>query len=90
MSFELEATLKLARFLCMHESAKDLMNLGDRIFLPITVEELPSEKHGCHCKDEEINFIHGLELYKDPAIIVVNKPSGLPVQGGICIKRSFR
>ncbi|XP_034679924.1 RNA pseudouridine synthase 4, mitochondrial [Vitis riparia] len=70
-------------------AAKDLMNLGDRILLPITVEELPSEKHEYHCNDEEINFVHSLELYKDPSIIVVNKPPGLPVQGGIGIKRSL-
>ncbi|RVW61404.1 RNA pseudouridine synthase 4, mitochondrial [Vitis vinifera] len=70
-------------------AAKDLMNLGDQILLPITVEEFPSEKHEYHCNDEEINFVHNLELYKDPAIIVVNKPPGLPVQGGIGIKRSL-
>ena len=47
-------------------AAKDLMNLGDQILLPITVEEFPSEKHEYHCNDEEINFVHNLELYKVP------------------------
>ncbi|XP_062090286.1 RNA pseudouridine synthase 4, mitochondrial isoform X2 [Humulus lupulus] len=70
-------------------TAKDSMNLGDRIFLPITVKELPVEKKELHCNGEEVNFIRSLELYKDPAIIVVNKPPGMPVQGGIGIKTSL-
>ncbi|KAF8404948.1 hypothetical protein HHK36_009843 [Tetracentron sinense] len=70
-------------------AAKDSMNSGDRIFLPITVQELPAEKHECHCNEDEINYIHSLVLYKDPAIIVVNKPPGMPVQGGIGINRSL-
>ncbi|KAB1208440.1 RNA pseudouridine synthase 4, mitochondrial [Morella rubra] len=70
-------------------AAKDSMNNGDRIFLPVTVHEFPVEKHNCHCNEEEVNFIRSLVLYKDPAIIVVNKPPGMPVQGGIRIKQSL-
>lgn len=70
-------------------AAKDSMNNGDRIFLPVTVHEFPVEKHNCHCNEEEVNFIRSLVLYKDPAIIVVNKPPGMPVQGGIGIKQSL-
>ncbi|KAG6761362.1 hypothetical protein POTOM_034577 [Populus tomentosa] len=70
-------------------AAKDSMDVGDRIFLPISVKALPAEKQDCHCSEEEINFIRGFELYKDAAIIVVNKPPGMPVQGGIGIKRSL-
>lgn len=70
-------------------AAKDPIDLGDRIFLPVTVQELPSEQRICHCNNEEINFTHSLVLYKDPAIVVVNKPHGMPVQGGIGIKRSL-
>ncbi|XP_011001172.1 PREDICTED: RNA pseudouridine synthase 4, mitochondrial isoform X1 [Populus euphratica] len=70
-------------------AAKDSMDVGDRIFLPISVKALPAEKQDCHCSEEETNFIRGLELYKDDAIIVVNKPPGMPVQGGIGIKRSL-
>ena len=41
------------------------MNVGDRIFLPITVQqEVPFEKQECHCNEEEVNFIHSLVLYK--------------------------
>ncbi|XP_043712837.1 RNA pseudouridine synthase 4, mitochondrial [Telopea speciosissima] len=73
-------------------SAKDALNAGDRIFLPITVQELATEtteKHECLCSEDEINYIRSLELYKDPAIIVINKPCGMPVQGGIGIKKSL-
>ncbi|KAF9675859.1 hypothetical protein SADUNF_Sadunf09G0077300 [Salix dunnii] len=70
-------------------AAKDSMDVGDRIFLPISVKVLPSSKQDCHCSEEEINFIRGLELFKDTAIIVINKPPGMPVQGGIGIKRSL-
>lgn len=45
-------------------AAKDSMNLGDRIFLPITVKELPIEKKELLCNEEEVNFIRSLELYK--------------------------
>ncbi|XP_048337218.2 RNA pseudouridine synthase 4, mitochondrial isoform X5 [Ziziphus jujuba] len=70
-------------------TAKDSMNLGDRIYLPISVQEFPVDKKEYHCNEEEVSFIRSLELYKDPAIIVVNKPPGMPVQGGIGIKRSL-
>ncbi|XWS54741.1 hypothetical protein CRYUN_Cryun10bG0115000 [Craigia yunnanensis] len=69
--------------------AKDSLNIGDRIFLPISVREFPEEKQEHGCTDEELNFIRSLELYKDPAIIVLNKPPGMPVQGGIGIKWSL-
>ncbi|PSS26126.1 RNA pseudouridine synthase [Actinidia chinensis var. chinensis] len=65
------------------------MNLGDRIFLPVTVREVPSERTECFCNEEEMGFLRSLELYKDAAIIVVNKPPGMPVQGGAGIKNSL-
>ena len=44
------------------------MNLGDRIFLPISVKEFPSEKEKQKqeksCNEEEANFIQSLVLYK--------------------------
>ncbi|OVA02051.1 Pseudouridine synthase [Macleaya cordata] len=82
-------------------SAKDAMNSGDRILLPVSVQELrtekqeskcsdlPSEKQEYKCNDDELTYMHSLELYKDPSIIVVNKPPGMPVQGGIGIKKSL-
>ncbi|XP_058217061.1 RNA pseudouridine synthase 4, mitochondrial [Rhododendron vialii] len=72
-------------------AAKDQMNVGDQIFLPITVQEFPSEtgKPECFCDEEEMEFLRSLELYKDSAIIVVNKPPGMPVQGGAGIRNSL-
>ncbi|PWA99625.1 pseudouridine synthase family protein [Artemisia annua] len=70
-------------------SAKDSMRFGDTIYLPITVQAMPTEKAECLCSEGEIKFLHDLELYKDSAIIVINKPPGMPVQGGIGIKRSL-
>lgn len=75
--------------------AKDTVNVGDRICLPISVRELPAqkqelqEKKAMRCTEEEVNFIRILELYKDSAVIVINKPPGMPVQGGVGIKRSL-
>lgn len=71
--------------------AKDLMDIGDRIFLPTTIDvKTCSTKHeNENLCNEEMKFIHGLELYRDAAIIVINKPPGMPVQGGVGIKRSL-
>ncbi|GAV62310.1 LOW QUALITY PROTEIN: PseudoU_synth_2 domain-containing protein, partial [Cephalotus follicularis] len=87
---ELPRSLVQKLFRLRQVATKDLMNSGDQIFLPISVGELPSEKQEC----EEVNFVHSVELYKDPAITVVNKPSGMPVSlwfehGGVGIKRSL-
>ncbi|KAL4581164.1 hypothetical protein LXL04_017373 [Taraxacum kok-saghyz] len=70
-------------------AAKDSMKPGDTIHLPISVQSSPIEKPECICSEEELKFLHDLELYKDSAIIVINKPPGMPVQGGIGIKRSL-
>ncbi|KAJ9551992.1 hypothetical protein OSB04_016037 [Centaurea solstitialis] len=70
-------------------SAKDAMKCGDTIYLPITVQALPAEKVECDCSEEELKFLHDLVLYKDSAILVINKPPGMPVQGGIGIRTSL-
>ncbi|XP_021750806.1 RNA pseudouridine synthase 4, mitochondrial-like [Chenopodium quinoa] len=71
--------------------AKDLMKKGERVFLPISVQgSSPVKKQKKYeCSEEEMNFIRGLELYKDSAIIAINKLPKLPVQGGIGIKKSL-
>lgn len=72
--------------------AKDLMDVGDRIYLPKSVDEkshpITAENQSDY-NEKEQNFVQSLELYKDPAIIVINKPPGMPVQGGVGIKRSL-
>ncbi|KAJ8446707.1 hypothetical protein Cgig2_002869 [Carnegiea gigantea] len=60
--------------------AKNLITKGDRILLPITVKESHAKKHECQCSEEEMSYIRSLELYKDSAIIAINKPPKLPVQ----------
>ncbi|KAI3913050.1 hypothetical protein MKW92_038752 [Papaver armeniacum] len=82
-------------------AAKDAMNLGDTIHLPVSVHSpaerinsrdghrLTPDKQECRIDDKERTYIRSLELYKDPSIIVINKPPGLPVQGGIGIKQSL-
>lgn len=72
--------------------AKDLMDIGDRLFLPKSVDgKSPSttKVKQSFSNAKELKFVHSLELYKDPAIIVINKPPGMPVQGGLGIKRSL-
>ncbi|CAH2053305.1 unnamed protein product [Thlaspi arvense] len=74
-------------------SAKEPLNLGDRIYLPISVDNdappQPAKKESFRCSEEERKFVCSLVLYKDPAIIVLNKPHGLAVQGGTGIKTSI-
>ncbi|KAK4405193.1 RNA pseudouridine synthase 4, mitochondrial [Sesamum angolense] len=63
--------------------AKDLMDIGDRIFLPKSVDgKSPSATAASQSFSdaEELKLVQSLELYKDPAIIVINKPPGMPVQ----------
>ncbi|TKY71262.1 RNA pseudouridine synthase 4 [Spatholobus suberectus] len=72
-------------------TAKDTLNTGDRILLPQSVKEkeTPTHKHHSHLTPDETNFIRSLVIYKDPAALVLNKPPGMPVQGGINIKWSL-
>ncbi|KAL6514602.1 hypothetical protein OROGR_020181 [Orobanche gracilis] len=72
--------------------AKDLMDVGDKIFLPKSVDgksRLRKVENQSFFNEQESEFVRGLELFKDPAIIVINKPPGMPVQGGLGIKRSL-
>ncbi|KAH6813416.1 hypothetical protein C2S51_022434, partial [Perilla frutescens var. frutescens] len=63
--------------------AKDLMDVGDRIYLPKSVDEKShptTAENQSISNEKEQNFVQSLELYKDSAIIVINKPPGMPVQ----------
>jgi len=70
---------------------KDTLNSGDRIFLPNSVkQQIPSTPVVTPTLTaKQINFIRSLVIYKDPHILVLNKPPGMPVQGGINIKWSL-
>ncbi|KAK7275310.1 hypothetical protein RIF29_16423 [Crotalaria pallida] len=74
--------------------AKDTLNSGDRIILPHSVQPARiKEQHRSRSRhdltDEEIEFVRSLVIHKDAALLVLNKPPGLPVQGGIHIKHSL-
>ncbi|KAG6469810.1 RNA pseudouridine synthase 4, mitochondrial-like [Zingiber officinale] len=70
-------------------SAKESMILGEVIQITVTLQKLTNERSGrLKYNDVENSFVRSLELYKDEAIIVINKPPGLPTQGGVGIKYS--
>ncbi|XP_050874628.1 RNA pseudouridine synthase 4, mitochondrial [Lathyrus oleraceus] len=75
---------------------KDTLNAGDRIFLPHSVKQqtpAPPKRLDSPLTPtltaKQIDFISALVIYKDPEILVLNKPPGMPVQGGINIKWSL-
>ncbi|KQJ86876.1 RNA pseudouridine synthase 4, mitochondrial isoform X1 [Brachypodium distachyon] len=71
-------------------SAKDYLLPGDTLFLPVNIQESSvAEKTRKFDNRNEIDFLRSLEIYKDKAIIVINKPPGMPVQGGVGIKNSI-
>ncbi|WZY95025.1 LOW QUALITY PROTEIN: hypothetical protein YC2023_067354 [Brassica napus] len=73
-------------------AAKESLNVGDRIYLPLSVGNdapPPAKKERFRCSEEERKFVCSLVLYKDPAIIVLNKPHGMAVQGGTGVKTSI-
>ncbi|CAN6891857.1 hypothetical protein Bca4012_073632 [Brassica carinata] len=73
-------------------AAKESLNVGDRIYLPLSVGNdapQPAKKERFLCSEEERKFVCSLVLYKDPAIIVLNKPHGMAVQGGTGVKTSI-
>ncbi|CAD6219960.1 unnamed protein product [Miscanthus lutarioriparius] len=71
-------------------SAKDELVPGDILFLPVNIQESSvTEKTKKFGNKNEIDFLRSLEIYKDRAIIVLNKPPGMPVQGGVGIKNSI-
>ncbi|CAH8382613.1 unnamed protein product [Eruca vesicaria subsp. sativa] len=64
-------------------AAKESLNVGDRIYLPLSVgnhAQPLSKRESFRCNEEECKFVCSLVLYKDPAITVLNKPHGMVVQ----------
>lgn len=75
--------------------AEEIMKPGTKLYLPGTVCKTRAPKKDSPVRGEtfspnadEIEYLQSLEIYKDPAIIVLNKPPGLPVQGGPGIRKS--
>jgi 23S rRNA pseudouridine955/2504/2580 synthase len=69
----------------------DRLEPGQEIIIKFDVPGLNNEKRKPkhYLKPEDERFIQSIVLYKDTNIIVVNKPYGLPVQGGNKISRSL-
>ncbi|WVZ63331.1 hypothetical protein U9M48_012971 [Paspalum notatum var. saurae] len=71
-------------------SAKDELVPGDILFLPVNIQESSvAEKTKKFGNRNGIDFLRSLEIYRDRAIIALNKPPGMPVQGGVGIKNSI-
>ncbi|MED6121379.1 hypothetical protein PIB30_029631 [Stylosanthes scabra] len=71
-------------------AAKDTLSSGDTIFLPLSVKHIPTEKKlHSDLTPHQIQFVRSLILHKDPSVLILNKPPGMPVQGGINIKWSL-
>ena len=45
-------------------AAKDLMNSGDRIVLPVSIQKVPSAKTDSTFSEEEMKFLHSMVLFK--------------------------
>ena len=58
------------------------LKTGDEIRIPPMDTTLPATLKTKNLSKADVQFIQNLVLYKDPEIIILNKPAGLAVQGG--------
>ncbi|KAG6392098.1 hypothetical protein SASPL_146307 [Salvia splendens] len=74
----------------------DIMEVGARVHVPVSVAEskvskrfdvIPSATQ--YPNADEIEYVQRLVKYKDSAILVLNKPPNLPVQGPVPIHNSM-
>jgi 23S rRNA pseudouridine955/2504/2580 synthase len=65
------------------------LSAGAEIRVPPLPEHDPPERQTVTVSEREAKDLHRLILYRDDHLIVLNKPSGLPVQGGPGIVRSL-
>lgn len=77
-------------------SARDIMKTGSIIYLPVTAYSSkvnkrydPIPRGTLYPNADEIKYIRRLVLYKDPAILLLNKPPQLPVQGSLDVHNSM-
>lgn len=68
----------------------DKISTGDKLSFPMLKEydDEPTQKRTNDISDDDIKMILDSVIYKDDYIIVINKPTGLAVQGGSKIKIS--
>ncbi|XP_042488931.1 RNA pseudouridine synthase 3, mitochondrial isoform X2 [Macadamia integrifolia] len=74
----------------------EVMEAGMRIYVPVSVAETKISKRfdtipsgTFYPNADEIEYLQRLVIYKDPAIIVLNKPPKLPVKGNMPVHNSM-
>ena len=71
--------------------AGDRLEPGQAIRIPPQLAmgpQSPVEPHlPAPAKDSDIEFMRGLVIYEDQSVFVLNKPSGIPTQGGSGVSR---
>ncbi|XP_043705495.1 RNA pseudouridine synthase 3, mitochondrial [Telopea speciosissima] len=74
----------------------EVMEAGMRIYIPVSVAEAKISKRfdtipsgTLYPNADEIEYLQRLVIYKDPAIIVLNKPPKLPVKGNMPVHNSM-
>lgn len=74
----------------------DVMGAGMKIYLPVSVAESRIIKRydtiptaTLHPNADEIDYLQRLVVYKDSAIIVLNKPPKVPVKGNLPVHNSM-
>ncbi|XP_076907553.1 RNA pseudouridine synthase 3, mitochondrial-like [Bidens hawaiensis] len=74
----------------------EIMKTGSRIFVSVSVAESRISKRfdtiptATLCPNaDEIKYLQRLVMYKDPAILVLNKPPKVPVKGNLSVHNSM-
>ncbi|KAG8367355.1 hypothetical protein BUALT_Bualt16G0063500 [Buddleja alternifolia] len=74
----------------------DIMEVGAKIYVPVSVAESNISKRfdvipsgTLYPNADEIDYLRRLVKYKDPAILVLNKPPKLPVKGNLSVHNSM-
>ncbi|KAK4754229.1 hypothetical protein SAY87_002333 [Trapa incisa] len=74
----------------------EVMEAGQRVYLPVSVAESKISKRfdtipsgTLNPNADEIDYLRRLVMYKDSAIIVLNKPPRLPVKGNLPVHNSM-
>ncbi len=69
--------------------SSDRIMIGQTLTYPEMGSDLEFVKTKPDTSEQDAKFVQKLVIYKDANIIVINKPFGLPVQGGTKIKKSL-
>ncbi|KAF6141787.1 hypothetical protein GIB67_027965 [Kingdonia uniflora] len=77
-------------------SPQHVMKVGDKIFAPVSIAETKIPKRfgsipsgTLYPNSDEIQYLQRLVMYKDSAIMVLNKPPKLPIKGNLPVHNSM-